>query len=180
MTNKSPYDEYRQNDRSLKKWTMRSFVLLSLFAVTVLTTVNCGRGVTRSSKLPLDDHRARYLLFPGNAETKLHRAVIVNGAELSASKEITYYDGTVEKHIAWDKLSLFPPALPETLAKEITALNLEIERWGKETDIRRIDFSIDGNRAKLTMYLKSGKIDHCTYEIRGVHTPASVTLECGL
>ena len=162
------------------KWAAKSFFLLALLAVTILTTVNCGRGVTRSSELPPDDRRAKYLLFPGNAETELHRAVIVNGAELSALKEITYYDGAVEKHIALDKLSLFPPALPETLVKEITALNSEIERWGKETDIRRITFSINGNRAKLTMYLKSGKIDHCTYEIRGVHTPASVTLRCGL
>ena len=104
------------NVKSLKIWT-KSFFLLSLLAVTILTTVNCGRGVTRSSKLPPDDRRARYLLFPGNAETELHRAVIVNGAELSASKEITYYDGAVENHIALDKLSLFPPALPETLAK---------------------------------------------------------------
>ena len=161
------------------KWA-KSFFLLSLFAVTILTTVNCGRGVTRTAKLPPDDRRAKYLLFPGNAETELHRAVIVNGAELSTSKEITYYDGMVEKHIALDKLSLFPPALPETLAKEITALNLEIDRWGKETDIRRIDFLIDGSRAKLTMYLKSGKIDHCTYEIRGVHTPTAVALRSGL
>jgi len=165
-----------QKGNSLKIWAAGLFVLLFLFVVSILTTVD----VTRSSKLPPDHRMARYLLFPGNAETELHRAVIVNGVELSTSREINYYDGEVEKHIALDKLTLFPPALQETLAKEITALNLEIERWGKETDIRRIAFSIDDNRAKLTIYLKSGKTDHCTYEIRGAHTPTSVTLRCGL
>ena len=54
-----------QKGNSLKKWAAGLFVLLFLFVVSILTTVD----VTRSSKLPPDHRMARYLLFPGNAET---------------------------------------------------------------------------------------------------------------
>ena len=151
-------------------------------ALAVLAAAAFGRAMTRgrTAEVPPDHHRAFYLLFPNNADAGLRRAIIVSGTELLGTGELSYYDGPTEKHIAREHVSLRPPAAPEARADYVAALNAEIARWGKETDLTRIDFSLDGNRANLTEYQKNGKIDRCTYEIRAAHTPDSVSIRHGL
>ena len=149
----------------------------------LLLLAEIGREMSagRTREIPPGDRNAEYLLFTRDiAADGIRRAVIVDGTELAGTADFRYYDGDVEKTVARERLSLYPPASPEVRKECIAGLNDEIERWGKETDIRRVDFSIDGSRATLTKYLKNGKIDRCTYEIRAAHTPAAVTLRQGL
>ena len=77
-------------------------------------------------------------------------------------------------------MSLYPPPTPEAAAKYVANLNAEIARWGDETDMLQIAFSVDGDRARLTKHLKNGKTANCTYEIRADRAPAAVTVCCGL
>ena len=132
----------------------------------------------RTSEVSPDNRWARYLLFPKDADAEIRRAIIVSGTELYGSGDIGYYDGETEKHIARDRLSLYPP--PGKSEEYVAALNGEIARWGKETDIRKIDFSLESKRASLTEHMKSGKINRCVYDIRDDRTPGNVTIRHGL
>ena len=152
-------------------------------ALLLLMLTTIGRGMTagRTREIPPGDRNAQYLLFPQDpAADGIRRAVIVDGTELSGTVDFRYYDGDVEKTVSRERMSLYPPASPEVRKNCIAELNREIERWAKETDIRRIDFAIDGSCAILTKHLKNGKIERCTYEIRAAHTPAAVTIRHGL
>lgn len=155
---------------------------LAICALSVIMAIDLGRTMTRgrTAEVPPEHRQARYLLFPKSPDAGIARAIIVNGTELTGTDDIGYYDGEIEKHVARERLSLRPPPSPEELAQHIAALNAEIARWGKETDLKRIDFSLNGNRARLTEYLKNGKISRCTYEIRADGTPAAVTIRHGL
>ena len=150
-------------------------------AALVLSAASFARSMTagRTREVPAADRRAFYLLFPRNPET-LGRAIIVDGGELAGSGDFGYYDGGIEKRVARNEMSLRPPLSPEALAKYVANLNAEIARWGDRTDMRRIAFSVDGDRASLTKHLKNGKTANCTYEIRADRTPAAVTVRHGL
>ena len=159
-----------------------SFVAAGI-ALLLLMLATIGREMTagRTCEIPPDDRNAQYLLFPQDpAADGIRRAVIIDGVELSGTADFRYYDGNVEKTVSRDRMSLYPPASPDARKSCIAELNREIERWGKETDIRRVDFSIGSSRATLTKRLKNGKIDRCTYGIRAAHTPGSVTICHGL
>ena len=162
---------------------VKAFAIVAGIALLLLMLTTIGRGMSagRTREIPPGDRNAQYLLFPTDlAADGIRRAVIVDGAELSGTADFRYYDGNVEKTVSRERMSLYPPASPEARKNCIAELNCEIERWGKETDIRRIDFAIDSSRATLTKYLKNGKIDRCTYEIRAAHTTDSVSICHGL
>ena len=152
---------------------------VALCAVLLLASFARLMTAGRTRNVPAADRQAFYLLFPRSPDT-LGRAIIVDGVELAGSGDFGYYDGGIEKHVARNEMSLCPPSSPEALAKYVANLNAEIVRWGDETDMRRVGFSADGDRASLTKHLKSGKTANCTYEIRAGHTPAAVTVRSGL
>ncbi len=150
-------------------------------AALVLSAASFARSMTagRTREVSAADRRAFYLLFPRSPET-LGRAIIVDGGELAGSGDFGYYDGGIEKRVARNEMSLRPPSSPEASAKYVANWNAEIARWGDETDMLQIAFSVDGDRARLTKHLKSGKTANCTYEIRTDRAPAAVTVCCGL
>ena len=158
-------------------------IIAAGIALLLLMLATIGREMSagRTREIPPGDRHAQYLLFPKDpAADGIRRAVIVDGVELSGTADFRYYDGDVKKTVSRERMSLHPPASPEARQNCITGLNREIERWGEETDIRRVDFAIDGSRATLTTHRKNGKIDRCTYLIRDAHTPDSVTICHGL
>ena len=154
---------------------------VAVCAVLLLLLADFARSMTagRTRNVPAADRRAFYLLFPRSPDT-LGRAIIVDGTELTGSGNFGYYDGETEKRVARTEMSLYPPPSPDALAKYVSNLNAEIARWGDETDMRQIAFSVDGDRASLTKHLKNGKTANCTYEIRAERTPAAVTVRHGL
>ena len=154
---------------------------VAVCAILVLLLADFARSMTagRTRDVPAADRRAFYLLFPRSPDT-LGRAIIVDGVELTGNGDFGYYDGGIEKRIARNEMSLRPPLSPDALAKYVSNLNAEIARWGDETDMRQIAFSVDGDRASLTKHLKNGKTANCTYEIRADRIPAAVTVRHGL
>ena len=167
-------------DAPAKKLGLIAMAGTAICLALIMTVSNLGCDMTagRTSKAAPNDSRARYLLFPKDADAGIRRAIIVSGTELYGSGDIGYYDGETEKHIARDRLSLYPP--PGKSEEYVAALNGEIIRWGKETDILKIGFSLEGKRATLTGYMKSGKINRCVYNIRDDRTTDKVTIRYGL
>ena len=147
----------------------------------LLLLASFARSMTagRTQNVSPSDRQAFYLLFPRSPDT-LGRAIIVDGAELTGGGDFGYYDGGIEKRVARNEMSLRPPSSPDALAEHVANLNAEIVRWGDETDMRRIAFSVDGDRASLTKHLKNGKTANCTYEIRTDYAPGAVTVCHGL
>ena len=156
--------------------------VVAVCAALLLLLADFARSMTagRTRDVPAADRRAFYLLFPRSPNSRIGRAIIVDGVELTGNGDFGYYDGGTEKRVARTEMSLRPPASGEVLAKYVSNLNAEIARWGDETDMRQIAFSVDGDRASLTKHLKNGKTANCTYEIRAERTPAAVTVRHGL
>ena len=130
---------------------------VAVCAVLLLLAADFARSMIagRTRNVSASDRRAFYLLFPRSPNTRIGRAIIVDGVELTGSGDFGYYDGETEKRVARNEMSLRPPASGEALARYVANLNAEIARWGNETDMRRVAFSVDGDRANLTKHLKN-------------------------
>ena len=137
-----------------------AILLLSLIFCCCLFFAGYRKPNVRSIKA--ESERMRYLLFPNKEDGNPFRAVIVGGKELHFQNQITYYKGNDVYEIDKTELSLRPN---DSMTDYINALNIEIEKWGEDTDYRRVEFRIDGEIAELTIIPKKGRRMNYKYRI---------------
>ena len=139
-----------------------------LFAL-LLCLVCCSCDSGRENSIPANHHKMTYLIFPQEGST-IDRAIIVSGKELFSGKPIEYYVGNDLHEIPYNKISLLPMS-KNNYFSYVHNLNLEIKKWGSETDYEKVDFKLQDNNVVLVIYHKNGKRIIYKYKIKSPTEP---------
>ena len=122
-------------------------------------------------------HAMKYILFPKNQDCVLKRAIIVDGIELCDNAPFEYFEGNNSKYIQRNKMTLVPPASSKELEMYISGLNDEISKWGENTDLRNVKFSVSSDLIHIRIELKSGKLIGSFYSVKDDLVPEKCFVE---
>ena len=144
----------------------------ALLLVLLFVLPGC-RKVEYRTVLP-ENPQMKYLLFPVESyQNTLNRAIIVSGKELYSKDKISYYVGDNEVWCDKSNFSLIP-GMRQT--DQLDQLNVEIVKWAKNTDYRRIEFAKANDCLELVIVYKNGRKVCYRYKISGAHTVSTAEL----
>ena len=150
----------------LKK-TVQVLLFVCLFVVP-----GCRRVEYRSVQPESPD--MKYLLFPAESyQNTLNRTIIVSGKELYSKDKISYYVGDNEVWCDKSNFSLIPGTQQTT---QIDQLNVEIVKWAKNSDYRRIEYAKADDFSELVIVYKNGRKVCFRYKVSGAHSVSAAEL----
>ena len=116
----------------------------------------------------------KYLLFPAESyQNTLKRAIIVSGKELYSNGRISYYAGDNEVWCEKSNFSLIPGTQQTT---QIDQLNVEIVKWVKNSDYRRIEYAKADDFSELVIVYKNGRKVCFRDKVSGEHSVSAAEL----
>ena len=150
---------------------LKKIVQVLLF-VCLFVVPGCRRVEYRSVQPESPD--MKYLLFPAESyQNTLKRAIIVSGKELYSKGKISYYAGDNEVWCEKSNFSLIPGTQQIT---QIDQLNVEIVKWAKNSDYRRIEYAKADDFSELVIVYKNGRKVCFRYKVSGAHSVSAAEL----
>ena len=132
---------------------LKNFFCCTLLIMILFILPGC-RDVQYKVMMP-ESSQMKYLLFPAASyKNNLNRAIIVSGEELYFKEKIAYYVQDTEVLSDKENFTLYSD---EQYINLINQLNIEIGKWGKNTDLRRIEYFKENDFMLLTLVFKSGR-----------------------
>ncbi len=150
---------------------LKKIVQVLLF-ICLFVVPGCRRVEYRSVQPESPD--MKYLLFPAESyQNTLKRAIIVSGKELYSNGRISYYAGDNEVWCEKSNFSLIPGTQQTT---QIDQLNVEIVKWAKNSDYRRIEYAKADDFSELVIVYKNGRKVCFRYKVSGAHSVSAAEL----
>ncbi|MBQ9771781.1 MAG: hypothetical protein IJW23_08145 [Lentisphaeria bacterium] len=148
---------------------LKNFFCCTLLIMILFILPGC-RDVQYKVMMP-ESSQMKYLLFPAASyKNNLNRAIIVSGEELYFKEKIAYYVQDTEVLSDKENFTLYSD---EQYINLINQLNIEIGKWGKNTDLRRIEYFKENDFMLLTLVFKSGRKSFFRYKVSDKHKVSS-------